>query len=95
MTREFGGPHPLAFYSEWNGANDDQYDCANGGLEKLLKFRDETIRPWLRTSGPGQDWDDEKAGYFRAYVQRLEDVWSFINFVELKKDEENLIIGFW
>jgi hypothetical protein len=94
-AKEFNAPNPYKFFDEWEGSNGEVYDCSGDGLTKLLSFRDDVIRPWLRENRyPEREWTDDKKNNFDHFRNRLHDVWSFINFVELHKDQENLIIIF-
>jgi len=98
LTQKFGGPFPYAFFPDWNGYNGEELDLTDfATLDRVLDFRDKVIRPWCREHRylpRDEDHTDEEREEYRSYMSRLYDVWGFLNFVDLNRDQPLLRIQF-
>jgi len=99
IASKFNGPNPYLFFPDWSSWNGEAMDLTDSEqLAIVLRFRDDTIRPWCREHKylpRDSKWTDDDRKEYTAYMSRLYDVWSFINFVEIKKDIPRLKIVFW
>ncbi len=94
-ARELDAPMPYDFFPGWEGSNGEELKMNNGTLEKVIAFRDETLIPWLASTGEiRHTLDGEAYREFVAFCGRVRDVIGFINFLQVHSDKENLTVIF-